>query len=366
MLHQDSAATSTTATTNSSVRDYYEPEQDPRAGEGLGQEDMVVDSGSMKVEEKIARAYHRGLSWRKVLVKLEPDAHNNIIVRRTFSNAHGWPVIRHLCDVHFSDAAAARTRDTLETGAERAKDTVRGPDRAGGETGAQADADGDDEARDAVPDLRSSPSTLRKEGSSSNGGGGGGLAARSAANAASHHHHHHQQHGGYNSSSPSLPSDPERPDSGAWSDRDFADSGDESEFDYDLAYGGQLGHQSHGPGPGPREAGDKKNGKAKKPKKSKGGSGSGSGKESWNWTEKIVGKGASRRGGSPGNNAAGSATMSTATATATARASSWSPQPPGTPQSPQSPQSPPLRIRAPQAESPNGSPSAADEAVARA
>lgn len=59
----------------------------------------------MKVEEKIARAYHRDLSWRKVLVRLEPDAHNNIIVRRMFANAYGWPVVKHLCDTHFSESA---------------------------------------------------------------------------------------------------------------------------------------------------------------------------------------------------------------------------------------------------------------------
>ena len=46
-----------------------------------------IDSGGMKVEEKIARAYHKDLSWRKVLVRLEPDAHNNMIVRRQFANA---------------------------------------------------------------------------------------------------------------------------------------------------------------------------------------------------------------------------------------------------------------------------------------
>ncbi|GFF51147.1 putative lipase ROG1 [Aspergillus lentulus] len=57
--------------------------------------------GGLKVEEKIARAYHRGMSWRKVLVRLEPDAHNNIIVRRMFTNAYGWPVVKHLVDSHF-------------------------------------------------------------------------------------------------------------------------------------------------------------------------------------------------------------------------------------------------------------------------
>ena len=62
-------------------------------------------SSGMRVEEKIARAYHHDLSWRKVLVRLEPDAHNNIMVRRMFANAYGWPVVRHLCDAHFGDAA---------------------------------------------------------------------------------------------------------------------------------------------------------------------------------------------------------------------------------------------------------------------
>lgn len=79
-----------------------------------------ASGGSMKVEEKIARAYHRDLSWRKVLVRLEPDAHNNIIVRRMFANAYGWPVIKHLCDTHFADTHAAATRDEQEPARERA------------------------------------------------------------------------------------------------------------------------------------------------------------------------------------------------------------------------------------------------------
>ncbi|RDA89380.1 hypothetical protein CP532_6230 [Ophiocordyceps camponoti-leonardi (nom. inval.)] len=58
--------------------------------------------GDMRVEERVARSYHRDMSWRKVLVKIEPDAHNNIIVRRKFSNAQGWPVIKHLVDTHFA------------------------------------------------------------------------------------------------------------------------------------------------------------------------------------------------------------------------------------------------------------------------
>ncbi|KAF4553668.1 Lipase ROG1-like protein [Elsinoe fawcettii] len=78
------------------------------------------NTGGMKVEEKIARAYHRDLSWRKVLVKLEPDAHNNMIVRRMFANAYGWPVVKHLCDTHFGDTYSAKTRDEDEDGRDRA------------------------------------------------------------------------------------------------------------------------------------------------------------------------------------------------------------------------------------------------------
>lgn len=75
----------------------------------------------LKVEEKIARAYHDGLSWRKVLVRLEPDAHNNIIVRRMFANAYGWPVVKHLVDTHFGYTYAATTDDDLEPNTENAK-----------------------------------------------------------------------------------------------------------------------------------------------------------------------------------------------------------------------------------------------------
>ncbi|PYH92772.1 lipase/serine esterase [Aspergillus ellipticus CBS 707.79] len=59
----------------------------------------------LKLEEKIARAYHRNLSWRKVLVRLEPDAHNNIIVRRMFTNAYGWPVVQDLVSTHFMNTS---------------------------------------------------------------------------------------------------------------------------------------------------------------------------------------------------------------------------------------------------------------------
>lgn len=119
------------------------------------------ESGGMKVEEKIARAYHRDLSWRKVLVRLEPDAHNNMVVRRMFANAYGWPVVKHLCDTHFADTHAARTRDEDEPARERAKPMDAPIDP---ETGEQVEAQTDKqiqprtqsetrEARDELKDL---------------------------------------------------------------------------------------------------------------------------------------------------------------------------------------------------------------------
>ncbi|KAE8348709.1 putative serine esterase-domain-containing protein [Aspergillus coremiiformis] len=75
----------------------------------------------LKIEEKIARAYHRNLTWRKVLVRLEPDAHNNIIVRRMFTNAYGWPVVKHLVDTHFGYTSAAQSKDDSSKGVEKAK-----------------------------------------------------------------------------------------------------------------------------------------------------------------------------------------------------------------------------------------------------
>jgi len=79
-------------------------------------------------EERIARSYHDGTSWRKVLVEMLPEAHNNIIVRRRFSNAYGWPVVHHVVREHFLHPAPIderalqlshdlAVRDALETDA---------------------------------------------------------------------------------------------------------------------------------------------------------------------------------------------------------------------------------------------------------
>ena len=119
-----------------------------------------IDSSGMKVEEKIARAYHKDLSWRKVLVRLEPDAHNNIIVRRQFANAYGWPVIKHLCDTHFADTYSARTRDEAEPAKERALPSrspidAEGGEEVAGQTKKAAPARTDSESREAQDELTS-------------------------------------------------------------------------------------------------------------------------------------------------------------------------------------------------------------------
>ncbi|KAI4603110.1 hypothetical protein KJ359_005902 [Pestalotiopsis sp. 9143b] len=272
VAHQDSGL---------STQDYDDllhtsPDHDPNE---------VIDSSNMSVEEKIARAYHKGLSWRKVLVKLEPDAHNNIIVRRMFANAHGWPVVKHLVDAHFSDSAAARIPDKKEENQERAKPMSQHPDKTGAETSTQeqpqneskaetpgsaegkaiAQNDGADlpkvssperpprathtlserrEAEDSVPDLPNPSASMHSSRSQD---------FQASPNAASR---------------PSF----DRLDSMTWSDRDWADSGDESEdMDQHLAYGGKKAATED---------------KTKPPERT--------GSPVWNWTEKIVGKAGSK------------------------------------------------------------------------
>ncbi|QEU62139.1 hypothetical protein KDRO_F00640 [Kluyveromyces lactis] len=52
-------------------------------------------------EERIARYWQETMDWRKVIVELQPDSHNNIIVRRRFVNSFGWIVVNHIADEHF-------------------------------------------------------------------------------------------------------------------------------------------------------------------------------------------------------------------------------------------------------------------------
>lgn len=285
--------------------------------------DEVIDSAGMRVEEKIARAYHRGLSWRKVLVKLEPDAHNNIIVRRKFANAFGWPVVQHLVEAHFSDSAVARKPDSAEPSTERAKDVGLNPDSHGRETKQQPEtaqfdtsiqsatsgthldqqvtsktsaAQGGDfgklnpealsapdldrtlserrEATDKVSELPNTPPKksnsipLMRHGSGSSNSSNGGTSPGS-------------RKVGDESARPAY----DRLDSMTWSERDWADSDDDSELEIG-ATNGFLGQ------------GLFRKGTSKNVTSSSGDAeGNGTAKvhgAGWNWTEKIVGKGPTR------------------------------------------------------------------------
>lgn len=264
--HQDSMA---------SAKDYDDtahtnPDKDPAE---------VIDSANMKVEEKIARAYHRDMSWRKVLVKLEPDAHNNLICRRMFANAFGWPVVKHLVDAHFSDAAVARLDDEEEQNGERAKHISQPPDKYGNET---KDHTG------------KTPKTAQDDEE--------GSANSKTTTSIEHHRRTDSEIRESRDRVPALPLTPrigdpslltprsilERPDSSSWSDRDWADSGEDS--DIEAASGGDDVHSKGPTGEGATTTNP--------PERSS------SPLSGAYWTEKIVGKGAinKRRSKSPSNN----------------------------------------------------------------
>lgn len=204
----------------------------------------VVDGSAMKVEEKIARAYHRDLSWRKVLVRLEPDAHNNLIVRRKFANAYGWPVVKHLVDTHFSDAAVARLRDEDESNQERAKDSKEQPTMSGNEIKEPERDNANSRAEDEQDGIRRLQRSERSESENLELTdqvprlNSPGVLAQTLHSA-------------------KRPTMREREDSAQWSDGDFMDSEDDSDA--------ESSEPKHNKAPG-------------------GG---------WNWTEAVAGKGAS-------------------------------------------------------------------------
>ena len=247
--------------------------------------DPDVDTSQMRVEEKIARAYHRGLSWRKVLVKLEPDAHNNIVVRRTFANAFGWPVVQHLVESHFSDSATARLRDEDEPNVEHAMALRRKPGPTGRETedgGVGSDAHG---LRVSIDKAGAGEDARGEEGDTlSPLPLSPGLAPG------------HQLGMGSSTAGTTSPTTPrigfDRRDSVTWSERDWIDSGDESDDGVGSSAGKAGKKEAEGKGKGVTPGG-------------LGVSAQHSGERSssplmWNWTEKIVGRGAAGRSKSPG------------------------------------------------------------------
>lgn len=171
--------------------------------------DSTESASGMRVEEKIARSYHKDLSWRKVLVRLEPDAHNNIVVRRMFANAYGWPVIKHLCDTHFADTYAARTRDEREPAIDRAQGPNTGVTSEGEEVEGQRAKDppprSPSEMREAADEL----APLREDSIASEGGG-------------SSQHHHDHLHSSHHSGK-------RREDSSLWDEMYFEGTEDESD-----------------------------------------------------------------------------------------------------------------------------------------
>ncbi|BFZ59264.1 hypothetical protein YB2330_000270 [Saitoella coloradoensis] len=96
-------------------------EPDAPAGPGSPGESTAAKKRKekLKLEEKIARAWHKDIEWRKVLVRLEPDAHNNIVVRRQFANAFGWGVVEHLVQEHFAvneeDVTSSESEDITDS-----------------------------------------------------------------------------------------------------------------------------------------------------------------------------------------------------------------------------------------------------------
>ena len=56
-----------------------------------------------------------------------------------FTNAYGWPVVKHLVDTHFGHTSAAQSYDVSGAGEERAKSPMAETTRSGNEIKGQTD-----------------------------------------------------------------------------------------------------------------------------------------------------------------------------------------------------------------------------------
>lgn len=84
------------------------PPEEPKSTGGMAKFFKYRD-WRMDKQVRIARKYHApDLTWRKVLVSLPPDAHNNIVVRRRFANGYGWGVVDHLTETIFEKKLQAK------------------------------------------------------------------------------------------------------------------------------------------------------------------------------------------------------------------------------------------------------------------
>lgn len=82
----------------------YSPEELPPPyykDRGLIKKIIYPNDKIHRIQERIARAWQEEMTWRKVIVNLERESHNNIIVRRRFVNSFGWVVVEHLIEQHF-------------------------------------------------------------------------------------------------------------------------------------------------------------------------------------------------------------------------------------------------------------------------
>ncbi|QLG72818.1 hypothetical protein HG535_0D05270 [Zygotorulaspora mrakii] len=69
---------------------------------------IYLNESNNRCQERIARAWQEKMSWRKVLVDLKPDSHNNICVRRRFTNLFGNVAVKNLVDSHFGEEACRK------------------------------------------------------------------------------------------------------------------------------------------------------------------------------------------------------------------------------------------------------------------
>lgn len=83
----------------------YTPQEIPKAhyeNRPRWKKIIYPNDKKFRKEERIARYWHKDKEWRKVLVVLKGDAHNDIVVRRRFVNLYGAVAVQHLIDEHFS------------------------------------------------------------------------------------------------------------------------------------------------------------------------------------------------------------------------------------------------------------------------
>lgn len=89
----------------------YRPEELPAPhyiGRSSIKKVMYPNESINRIQERIARSWQETMTWRKVLVRIQPDSHNNIVVRRRFVNLFGNVAVSHMVHTHFGEEACRR------------------------------------------------------------------------------------------------------------------------------------------------------------------------------------------------------------------------------------------------------------------